>query len=267
MSSCCFEDTPSSGPVRMSIFDFAIVGSGPAAIGTLWALEEKILRGARVAIFSGEKTQNLLPTKSSIKKVHPKVRKEMFEASFQGAVCQFTPLRFLGQEYFLFEAACTGGLSSFWGQQFVRLSANDFVPTPVVDGYDKYEFAFNLVEQRLGFKEASSPEQRELGDGCQMMIGPPRLLEPLTIFSDTFRCASAHAHVFTQRVLRLQKLNNHAFHVICEDGERITSKRIILAAGVLGTARILVNSLPHIFFIPCPGATGTSKHSALTRRT
>src|SRR5437762_9604793 len=199
----------------MPTYDLVIVGSGPAALGVLLGLKEDLSRGARVALVSGKSSQ-AAPPNSAIRRLHSKVRQEMFEASAWDAVCNLIAVSVGGRKYLLFEAACPGGLSSFWGQQLVRIAPGDFQPAAVVDAYEKYETACRAIEHQLSLQESDRCEQWALEDGSQVVVKPPRLVEPLGALSAALHAASAGVHFIDQRVMRIAKATAQSFQVTFE---------------------------------------------------
>jgi len=228
----------------MPRFDVAIVGAGPAAIGALWGLQSAQGGSRTVAVLTGETGAGDMPRPDSTW-VHPKVRKVIFEARMQRVIGQFVPTNSLGKSYYLFETACRGGLTSFWGQQFVRLLKPDFVAAMPGQTFDDYEAAFDLIEGRLGLAQPEAIDGWTLPDGFDLVIRPTTIVEPIDSFVHQFALASAGTTVIRQRLTRLERASQ-SYRLVFEDGEGIEAGRVILASGVIGTARILMRSVPEL---------------------
>jgi len=139
-----------------------------------------------------------------------------------------------------------GGLATFWGQQLVRHTPADFQPTAALDSYEKYQNACELIEHHVGLQERDAGQCAFAADGCEVMAKPPRLLEPLDAMRAAFHRASRNSTIIDQRVVRLVRASGGRITLVCEDGQGLTADQTILAAGVLGTARILSSSVPSV---------------------
>ena len=229
----------------MSEFDVVIVGSGPSAIGALLGLNRDNSTAKRVAVVTGTANHSSGQETWSAG-IHSKVRNELFESSSWHSICNLIPLTEQKRKLALFETACVGGLATFWGQQLVRHSPADFQPAAVADSYEKYRNACDLIEHHVGFKERDAGQHAFVVDGCEAIVKSPRLLEPLDAMREAFHRASRDSKIIDQRVVRLFRASDGRITVVCEDGQSLTADQTILAAGVLGTARILSSSVPSV---------------------
>lgn len=228
----------------MRRFDIVIVGSGPAAVGSLWGLQSGPISLRNVAILTGE-APAYGGSEVSLSKIHSKVRNSIFESSMNDAICNFIPMASSGKPYFLFETACRAGLSAFWGQQFTRVSRQDFSSPSAEYAYEDYEPVFEDIERRLGVETVEALTRSELPGGLDMVMKPPSLVKPLNAFALEFELASVEATVIARRLARIERIDQE-FRLVCEDGEEIVCGRVILASGLLGTMRILMNSVPGV---------------------
>src|ERR1035438_10333032 len=120
----------------MDDFDIVIVGSGPAAVAAMHALD----KSQRIAIVAG----NAIST-TQASRVHPKIQAvASARDEFVGVTEELA--RRHGRRRPLFSTAAIGGLANYWGQQFVRFSAGDPWPRHLFNDFAEYTSACQPIE-------------------------------------------------------------------------------------------------------------------------
>jgi hypothetical protein len=149
----------------------------------------------------------------------------------------------------LFATAIQGGLANYWGQQFVRYGVGDPYPGAVFPSYQAYVNDCAAIERffKLEGGDALAPPAR-LPDGFSMLA--PRLLTGtedapaggLTSMRRAITTLLDGAHVFPSRAERFAPCEGALWSLRLSDGRSITASKIFLAAGVLGTAKLVITS-------------------------
>jgi len=122
----------------MHEFDVAIIGSGPTAVAALQGLENS---RRRIGIITGAS-----PTVVPLSRLHPKIQAV---AAARDEVPGFAEIisqaNGLGRP--LLSTAAVGGLTNYWGQQFVRFAAGDPWPPQLFENYADYEGECDAIEK------------------------------------------------------------------------------------------------------------------------
>jgi hypothetical protein len=225
-------------------FDLLIVGAGPAAAATLMGLEEH----GRICVVTGAAT---IP--ASNRYVHPKIRAV---ATRRGEPAGITdPIAIAGAASPAFSTATVGGLANYWGQQFIRYLPTDPWPRDVFDSYEEYQTACARIETAFNIDETNKPTEPGGRSIAPYHVESPRLLvgtadDPalgLMSMRRTMEQLLAH-HNATTIAARVESLapNGAIWQARLTDGRIVAARRIVLAAGVLGTATLLMRSFPEI---------------------
>ena len=226
-------------------FDLTIIGAGPAAVAALGAISG----GGRVCVVTGSRRHPV--TKK--RKVHPKIDAVCYERRETPGVAHFTPFareRKLG----LFETATVGGLANYWGGQFVRYEENDPWPCAIFHDFEDYTRACRHIERMFVFS-------RPLGDGDVHAIWDdyvartPRLLigmngavpSGLLAMRERFLALTMTRQAELRSAPALSwEADGVGLRVILADGEKLRTKRLLLAAGGVGSVRLVMASCPEI---------------------
>jgi hypothetical protein len=151
----------------------------------------------------------------------------------------------------LFASAILGGLANYWGQQFVRYGARDLDWPAFFATHDDYLRECALVESGFAITGGEPlPDRLPPGYG----VSRPRLLSGITTDTraglESMRLAVTTAlrgaTRVDRRVTRISRSKIGHWQVHLSDGSCIAGRRIWLAAGVLGTARIILASLENL---------------------
>jgi hypothetical protein len=226
----------------MTDFDIALIGSGPASIAALQALKHI----ERVAVITGA-----VPSQLPSARLHPKIRAVSVAREEAPGVAEPLPPVQNGALP-LFSTAAAGGLANYWGQQFVRYAANDPWPSDIFEDHADYQDGCGTIEQ-LFHIEGGEPVS--LPPGRNEYVRTPRLLtgsrsDPgaglyaMRQAGDLLRMRTG-ATAFETRASALSEMNGR-WHILLENGEQISARRIVLAAGVIGNAQLLLRSFPDL---------------------
>ncbi len=220
-------------------FDTILIGAGPCAVAALDALD----RHQRVAVVTGESGEHFAP-----KLLHPKVRTVAVEREERPGVADMLERSFAPGKP-LFATAITGGLANYWGQQVLRYEPGDPYPHTLFPDHDAYLRDCAAVERLFhisGGKVVSHDVPK--GYACRQ----PRLMEgTMSSHGAGLRATRSafntlpKAATYDTPAERLQR-GGAGWQVQLASGEMITAPRILLAAGVIGTARLLMASFPMI---------------------
>lgn len=152
----------------------------------------------------------------------------------------------------LFSSAEIGGFANYWGQQFVRYSASELPGSELFRSHTDYEDECSAVE-RLFCIRGGDLMSVDSTTGYQLSV--PRLLtgssdDPTAgldsmcrVYQQILNGLGARAYA-TRAVAMNQEGGDWV--VSLEDGEKITARKILLAAGVKGTAHFLLRSFPDL---------------------
>ena len=221
-------------------FDSIIIGAGPCALATLSALPV----GQSVAVITGSE-----PSFLSSGDVHPKIRVESLESGqAPGVAGRVQPSN--SKNKALYATAITGGLANYWGQQLIHNEANDPYDTDLFKTYSAYldecSYIANLFSVTGG---TSYHDQSHLPDG--FVLREPRLMsgtitDPtagLSTMQTTIGEAIKNHACFQCRAIRISRTDTQMWAVQLSDGSVVTGRKIWLAAGVIGTAQLILNSV------------------------
>ena len=225
-------------------FDVALIGSGPASIAALQGLRG----GASIAVVSGT-SRHIVPRAS----VHPKIQAVSVSSSeMPGVVPAYR--RSVGRGRPLFSAASTGGFANYWGQQFLRYECGDPWPREIFDDFAAYLDHCDEVEQ--GFVLSGGADLAVRAGGQHGYVARvPRLLIGAVQDPASNLKAMRHAFYVQAERTRAQVFDTRAnsiesaqggWRVLLQDEAPIFAKKVILAAGVLGTSQLIGNSFPDI---------------------
>jgi hypothetical protein len=228
----------------MNEFDIVIVGSGPAAVAAMHALD----KSQRVAVIAGNAVGSSLQSK-----IHPKIQAVASARDEMAGVAE-PLLRRHGRRKPLYSTAAIGGLANYWGQQFVRFSVGDPWPRHLFKGYADYVSACETIE-RLFHLEGREDIGVELPAASNFRASVPRLLtgthDDPTAGLASMRAAywilatRLNATTFETRVSSFEQVGNR-WCILLDDGEKVFAHRVLLAAGVIGTARLLLRTYPDL---------------------
>jgi hypothetical protein len=228
----------------MHDFDTVIVGSGPAAVAAMHALDGS----RRIAVVAGNAISDRRPSR-----LHPKIRAVASARDEFAGVAEPLPRR-QGRRTPLYSTAAIGGLANYWGQQFVRFSAADPWPRHLFKDHAAYTGACAAIEGLFRLQEQEELRMR-FPPASNFRASVPRLLtgtqdDPaagLAAMRTAYRSLAKRleATTFETRVASFEPAGNR-WCVLLDDGARIFADRVLLAAGVIGTARLLLRAYPDL---------------------
>jgi hypothetical protein len=220
------------------IYDILIVGAGPAAIASILALPKNL----SVAVATGKSS-------SSVEiGVHPKIR--TVAASRNEEIGISRELFFHeNKSGMLADTSITGGLTNYWGQQYVRYAEGDPWPRDIFSSYSEYLQSCDKVESYFTYSVNSTMNSDFHHE--KYTVRSPRLLlgsyenpkaDLYAMREVFFSLVSARGiTVFEKKVLSWEDLGQ-VIRVYFSDGMQLVAKRIVLAAGVVGSLRLCMQS-------------------------
>jgi hypothetical protein len=227
-------------------FDVVVIGAGPAAVAALSAAPV----GARICVVTGIAST---PFDRKVR-VHPKIRAIAYERCELPGLSDFLPFN-NGSGAGFFSTAAVGGLASYWGQQFVRYQEGDRWPAEIFDGYGDYEHTCSQLEAMFALTTDSEREWTDATMAEHYVAHTPRLLvgddkQPrsgLDAMGRAFEKLSASRHAATTPLRAISWMTEGAnVRVTLSNGESVRGSRLVIASGVLGTLRLVMNSCPEL---------------------
>jgi choline dehydrogenase-like flavoprotein len=227
-------------------FDVVIIGAGPAAVAALSAAPS----GGRICVVTGI----VSPFIEENARVHPKIRAVAYERSEASGLSDFLPFDD-GRGAGIFCTAALGGLANYWGQQFVRYQEGDAWPADIFDNYIDYERACSHVEAMFALSQVSENGWDDAAISERYIAHTPRLLvgtdeEPqsgLQAMRQAFqRLAASRKAQTTPLRATCWRTDGDGVCVMLSNGENVRGRRLILAAGVIGTLRLAMESCPEL---------------------
>jgi hypothetical protein len=225
-------------------FDILIVGAGPAAAATLMGLKDP----GQICVVTGVSTTTAPSTH-----VHPKIRTVADRRREPAGITD--PITVGETRTLAFSTATVGGLANYWGQQFIRYLPTDPWPHGLFGQYEQYVAACARIEAAFSIDQVTTRSQTESRRIAPYCAEHPRLLvgsadDPaagLLSMRRTIEKLIAR-HNATAVATRVKSLayDGANWRVQLIDGSIVSARRIILAAGVLGTAGLLMRSFPEV---------------------
>lgn len=228
------------------LFDTLLIGSGPCAVAALSALPQ----GQRILVVTGAGPRLSGP---DMKSVHAKITSTAREHGEEIGIAQRIP--FAGPaKGELLRPAIVGGLANYWGQQFARYEANDPWPAVTFDSHAEYLEACGEIEALFECSPGSAdPGTVSLGSGYQhrtpnLVLGSARggrlgLQSMRTVFHEL---AAAHDALVVHLSAVQWETQGGIVRVLMSDGSTVEGRRLLLAAGVVGTLNLAFASCGEI---------------------
>lgn len=223
-----------------SCFDAVLIGAGPAAIAALAFAPPDL----RIGVVTGARPEPAKP-------IHPKIAAVAFEHRERPGLAE--PLGLGGRGAGLFSTAAEGGLANYWGQQFVRYREGDPWPRDVFADYRDYVGACEAIEALFSispahFQAAAYVEQDYWRQTPRLVVGSRDAPSAgLYAMRHAFRSLAAekHAELVQERVLSMAR-ERDAVLVKLGSGEMLRARSVLLAAGVVGSLRLIMSSCPDV---------------------
>jgi hypothetical protein len=226
-------------------FDVLIVGAGPAATAALIGIDQR----ARLGIVTG----STFRTNVSTKDIHAKIRAVADSRKEMPGVLD--PIAISGRTHPAVSTAIIGGLANYWGQQFIRYISSEEWPRQYFDGYDSYQASCSQIEAEFFFDESNGPSELN-----QTALGAYQACSPRLLIGTKVNLKAglgAMRQVIEQKLIDrgATKIDDRVDSLIwfrgrwkarLSGGNVVSARRIVLAAGVLGTASLLMRSFAQI---------------------
>lgn len=228
-------------------FDVVLVGQGPTSLGSLLVLRDS---NARILVLDGcdgQRSSNL----------HPKIDSVAYERGQRGVACHL--VNGGGNNNRLFSIAETGGLGNYWGQQVHRYEGSDVATIFGADvSEDLYQRLCNEIESRLAISGGQLRSTVKIGSHVVELRDPRLVRGSSSTGADDLngiRNAIVRARgeiqdvtIAALRAVKLEKLENDSLgiRIHLSNGESIRAQKVILAAGLVGTASLVLRSIQSI---------------------
>lgn len=220
-------------------YDLVVIGSGPAAIAALDGLSPSL----RTAVVTGATGQA-----RSGAWLHPKIRAVAAERGEGAGLADAVASGRRGTKP-LWATATIGGLANYWGQQFLPVGAADPWPADIFRDHPDYVAEVEAVEALFTLQGGEALDAGLPDPGFR--LSQPRLLTGSAHQPDAgllaMRAAFATAVARRRSDIVSGRADSIAPHregwaVKLTDGSLVTGKRLLLAAGVVGDAQLLLRS-------------------------
>lgn len=229
-----------------NIYDLLIVGAGPTAVAALAGLPD----GLRIAIATGAASAG----RNSAVALPAKIKAVAYEAAEPAGVID--PIGFeTPVQGRLFSTAAVGGLANYWGQQVVRYAQDDPWPRAIFADYAQYLECCERVERLFALIPAADA-QRCAPIGGNYVAVRPRLLVSSSgdgrpshhrAMRDVFeRLTRAQQAFITNAAAVRWRVRPDYVELALDDGAVLRGRRVLMAAGAVGSLRLLMASCPQI---------------------
>jgi hypothetical protein len=230
----------------MDKHDIAIIGAGPCALGALTGLKDN----QRICVITGE-----VPYDGSLRRLHPKIRSVAADRGERPGIADPFPLLCDKRQKLLFSSSKMGGLANYWGQQFISYREQDPWPTTVFDTYEAYLKAVHGTEALFEITASCDIRNKRFSDDAGMRVRSPYLMTgtPNSPGCQLFAVSKAMEHECTKR--KICMYNGRATRLARDGGDwlihmrpgpAVKARRIVLAAGAIGTSQLLFASFPEL---------------------
>lgn len=228
-------------------YDIAIVGSGPAALASLLALKDKKLK---ICVITGEeKTNQCYSSSASI--IHPKIASVNYEEDRNISLPYAIPiLPDLKKNAII--SSSIGGLANFWGQQLNRYEKSYIESQKLFKDYEDYILQCESIESNFIISDSQNLDNSFPSKLVKNYnIAPARLLvgemsqlsSSLQSIKNVFLRTAKNLNV---KILdgRIEYLRNYLDYIelFQKDGLSVYAKKVFIAAGALGSGKIVSNS-------------------------
>jgi hypothetical protein len=222
----------------MSGFDCVVIGSGPAAIAALDAFDTPL----RIAVIDGA-----VPARVRNSQLHAKIRAVASSAGKVPGVAELLPPATGNKP--LFSSAAVGGFANYWGQQFLPIHANGPWPRDLFANYTDFLAECAAIDVLFRI-EGGQTIENSAAKSAGFDLFTPRLLagaagstSALDAMKHVFRKIAEIKNVktLTARAISFRKADG-GWAVLLDSGDEVSAARIVLTAGVVGNAQILLRS-------------------------
>ena len=228
------------------IYDVVLIGAGPAAVAARLALPDDL----KIAVATGVSEAG----KSVGRSVHPKIDDSARRRRETKGVAH--SLAFEGHKNgALYDTASVGGLANYWGQQFLRYDRNDPWPHDIFNSYSDYEADCEKIERLF---TCTADVGREARQGDDYLQHPPKLLtgskdDPgagLSSLRGVFQLmAAGKLDLIVSEAVSALSVRDGLVHLQLSNGEALIGRKVILAAGVVGSLRLVMRSCPDLYAV------------------
>lgn len=222
-------------------YDFAVIGGGPSGFAVLSSLPES----AAILMVNGSSKASELVDLTS---VHPKIRAVASERKENVGVRNALKFQNL-PDGLLSTTAALGGLSNYWGQQFIEYLEGDEWPRNLFADHQSYSACCSKIKStfhclptakktqatRIEKYEASKP---------QLLLGTKERTEAglFSMQDAILNLVSRHgADMVGDSVVKFLNYGN-GVELQLSNGRKVYASRVFIAAGVIGTLRLVMNS-------------------------
>lgn len=227
------------------IFDAVLIGSGPSAVSVLAALPPRL----SVAIVTGEGAI----TDSQPSNIHSKIRVVARERKELPGIAN--PLYFEEKKGGgLFDTATIGGLANYWGQQVIECLEGDPWPREHFSSYTEYLQICSTVKA-LFTCSGTQDEPSSIPFASPYVAHTPHLLMGTKVSPESGLKAMREAFMtlsknqdstfYANPAIHLEPNGSH-IRVYLADGKCISARRCFLAAGVVGSLRLIMASCQEV---------------------
>lgn len=227
------------------VFDCAVIGAGPSSVGVLSAMPQ----GLDVGVATGERLAGCGISDSDI---HSKIKSVASERRELVGIRE--AVSFKGKKRgSLCATSMVGGLANYWGQQFVRYLENDPWPREVFNDYDDYTRCCEAIESLFVCTQSATVQEEHIGE--HYVKTTPRLLIGTPDAPESGLLAMGEAFSFQIKRIGATKNTGVVRSLHIEDGlvkikfdhdEEWVAKKVFLAAGVVGSLRIILTSCENL---------------------
>ena len=215
----------------MLIYNNIVVGSGPSGCLVFKKLKKKSL------IITGE-THKEIKTNN----IHPKIRVKLNKNTNKFADLVYSQKN----NFSIYSSSEFGGLTNYWGKQFFDYKENEYWPNKIFKKFSIYKKNLELIDKKYLSIKSRIIKKTSINELSINQLIPP-IFKATTL--NKFKLnKEIKNQLIEDLVLSFKKIKKNLIKVITEK-KVFYCKNLILCAGPIGNAMILLRSFQNIKYL------------------
>ena len=215
----------------MLVYSNIIVGSGPSGYLAFKKLNKKSL------LITGE-TQKKIFTDN----VHPKIKLKLNKKTNKISDLIYSKKN----NFSIYSTSEVGGLTNYWGKQFFDYKENEYWPKKIFKKFTEYKKNLEIINKLYVSIKSEVIKKTSIKNLLINQLTPPILKTP--VLNKGLLKKEFKKKLVEDRVISFKKIKKNLIEVITEN-KIFYCKNLILCAGPIGNALILLRSFPNINYL------------------